>query len=743
MVISITSTSTLPVSTDLGIIRAGQTITATLPPDKAQQAAYNLTGLVNAGRLTVVLLDDPNLLPVFESSGGGATATETSFVATAASGQKAYSMSAGARLSFASDASAYLERNASNQLHTPGSLVVDGTLTVAGSVISVSGTNTGDVTLAAVGSAPSANGASLSGQVLTLQPADGTHPGLLTTAAQTLAGAKTFSNGVLSNSVGASSASVLSLMGAPTDGASAVGAAIGSSTTLANAAAKLLSIKNNSTEKLYVDFAGNLVPSVSNTNTLGLSGTSWNDLYINRVNCDVYKTQDTSHTLLTGTGSALTQINGDTTDGASAVVIVLNSNRTISTSGAKLVSIQNNATEKAFFDLNGGLSITGTGSVSVTGGHYLGINGSQTDFGFLYAGSQAQYAQSGQTRFIFYDANNGQASFLSGQGDGAGVAALKINTSNALTTSGDKLLSLINHNVEKAFVDFAGKGSFAAGTVLGNMTYNNNQILATGSIQLFPGTAGQLQLYGNQNPGAGATNPNVLIGTNQTATGTDTIVNFANNGTVKASISQDGIINTAAGRGGGTQNWFTAGTDLTIGWANSNSTLYTSPGVSLRISGGSEGNQDSAVLSLNYSSDIILQSGGTNRAVLRTGRVLSSGNIASFQNLTTEKLSVDLNGRLTFADYSDQSGSPGNATANTITGRAAIASTASTCVVSNTRVNANSIILLQMESDGTAVSNVVLDSKSAGTSFTVKAVNGTGVVSVTTGTTIFSWIILN
>lgn len=43
----------------------------------------------------------------------------------------------------------------------------------------LSGTNSGDVTLAAVGSVPNANAASLSGQALTLQPADGTFYGLL------------------------------------------------------------------------------------------------------------------------------------------------------------------------------------------------------------------------------------------------------------------------------------------------------------------------------------------------------------------------------------------------------------------------------------------------------------------------------------------------------------------------------------------------------------------------------------
>lgn len=59
------------------------------------------------------------------------------------------------------------------------------------SASNLSGTNTGNITLTAVGAAPSANGASLSGQALTLQPADGTHPGALTSGAQTIGGNKT------------------------------------------------------------------------------------------------------------------------------------------------------------------------------------------------------------------------------------------------------------------------------------------------------------------------------------------------------------------------------------------------------------------------------------------------------------------------------------------------------------------------------------------------------------------------
>lgn len=73
---------------------------------------------------------------------------------------------------------------------TPSSVASTGTVTGT----NLSGTNTGDVTLAAFGSSPNANGASLSGQALTLQPADATHPGGVSIGPQTFAGSKLFSN---------------------------------------------------------------------------------------------------------------------------------------------------------------------------------------------------------------------------------------------------------------------------------------------------------------------------------------------------------------------------------------------------------------------------------------------------------------------------------------------------------------------------------------------------------------------
>lgn len=75
------------------------------------------------------------------------------------------------------------------------------TFTGAISASNLSGTNTGDVTLAVIGGTPNANGASLSGQALNLQPADATFGGVLTALAQSIAGLKTFAAGVIAQTL--------------------------------------------------------------------------------------------------------------------------------------------------------------------------------------------------------------------------------------------------------------------------------------------------------------------------------------------------------------------------------------------------------------------------------------------------------------------------------------------------------------------------------------------------------------
>ena len=76
--------------------------------------------------------------------------------------------------------------------------IISGTITAT----NLSGTNTGDVTLANIGSVPNAQGASLSGQQLTLQPASDSFGGVVTAVAQSFAGVKTFKASVLIDAVG-------------------------------------------------------------------------------------------------------------------------------------------------------------------------------------------------------------------------------------------------------------------------------------------------------------------------------------------------------------------------------------------------------------------------------------------------------------------------------------------------------------------------------------------------------------
>jgi len=91
---------------------------------------------------------------------------------------------------------------------TLNNLTVTGTtnvnnLNVTGTVTgtNLSGTNTGDVTLTAVGAVPNANAATLTGQALNLQPANGSFPGVVTTGAQTFAGAKTFTGAISASNI--------------------------------------------------------------------------------------------------------------------------------------------------------------------------------------------------------------------------------------------------------------------------------------------------------------------------------------------------------------------------------------------------------------------------------------------------------------------------------------------------------------------------------------------------------------
>jgi len=80
-----------------------------------------------------------------------------------------------------------------NTLNATFAGAVAATGAVTGS--NLSGTNTGNVSLAALGSSPNANGMTLVGQVLNLEAASVSFPGAVSIVAQTFAGVKAFNNG--------------------------------------------------------------------------------------------------------------------------------------------------------------------------------------------------------------------------------------------------------------------------------------------------------------------------------------------------------------------------------------------------------------------------------------------------------------------------------------------------------------------------------------------------------------------
>lgn len=76
-----------------------------------------------------------------------------------------------------------------------GSIITAGTnITISGGIISSSGGGGSSISLSAIGNAPNANAATITGSVLNLQPADGTYGGIVTIGNQTFAGTKTFTS---------------------------------------------------------------------------------------------------------------------------------------------------------------------------------------------------------------------------------------------------------------------------------------------------------------------------------------------------------------------------------------------------------------------------------------------------------------------------------------------------------------------------------------------------------------------
>lgn len=122
----------------------------------------------------------------------------------------------------------------------------------------------------------------------------------------------------------------LAVTGQSPTGAGAVGVILDNSVTLSTSGDKILSVRNNGTEKVYVDKDG--IISVA---ALYISGGSG---YIQSTN-----------------GVAV-QVTGNSPDGASAVGVILNNTANFTTAGAKITSFQMAGVEKFAVDKGGKIS---------------------------------------------------------------------------------------------------------------------------------------------------------------------------------------------------------------------------------------------------------------------------------------------------------------------------------------------------------------------------------------------------
>lgn len=366
----------------------------------------------------------------------------------------------------------------------------------------LSGTNSGDVTIGVVGGTPNSAGASLAGQVLSLQPADSSNPGVVTASTQTLGGAKTLANdltlttGVLASGVA--------------NGASAIGLKV-NTPSYTTAGAKLLSLQNNSVEKFSVDkdgvgvFASSLTAhDLTLTSGSMTAATGWS-LGLNPnppVSSIVFSTYGSGFTVndtgdqVWASGKATSQV----ANGASAKAFLLNT-PSYTTAGAKLLSLQNNSVEKFSVDKDGnvsGTNVSGTNTGDVTlaafgsadnangaslSGQVLTLQpASNTHPGGVTTGTQTfagakEFSGAVQVDGSLTLGSTNTNNLISATTDAGGVTAFLLQTTNPLSTA--KLFSLQNSSTEKFGVDHSGNGNFGGPTVT---TQPGNA--ATGAVKL-------------------------------------------------------------------------------------------------------------------------------------------------------------------------------------------------------------------------------------------------------------------
>lgn len=176
--------------------------------------------------------------------------------------------------------------------------------------------------------------------------------------------------------------------------------------------------------------------------------------------------------LLTASAATLAAgvVTSNVADGASAVGHTLDTSNSLSTSGAKLLSLENAGSEKAYFDKDGGLTVSGVASgsnaITLSPGQRL-RTGNHND-AYLYANSGQEttltpgslQARTFTSTGNYYSGTGLPCTFTSHNNNNSAKALIFAQTGNVTATNG--ICTFHSLGVEKAWISTAGRLSFDA-----------------------------------------------------------------------------------------------------------------------------------------------------------------------------------------------------------------------------------------------------------------------------------------
>lgn len=242
--------------------------------------------------------------------------------------------------------------------------------------------------------------------------------------------------------------------GRTADGAGAISVKLNSAVTFANTTAKLVSIQNNGTEKLTVYKDGQLVWQ-SNTahDLLSYDRGTGSAIPLIRMN---------------GTTSPSLDLRGDVTDGVGVIGTRIDTTTTLANATSKLLSIQNNGSEKAYVGFDGVIASVGAAADIVSGRNFNVPNG------------QGLGATSIGVSIFPSRTVNGRPTLLGLEADGGTAVGATIDTNVAYSNTAAKLLSVKNNNVEKLAIYQDGAISLAGTppSTAAGFGYNGSNVIS-------------------------------------------------------------------------------------------------------------------------------------------------------------------------------------------------------------------------------------------------------------------------